>query len=156
LHPRLGIGWGKKGKRLRIPTTSQHRNRLNVFGWVAPLLGRKGLIRFPQGNREGFIRCLKHLYQHLKGYKIWLYVDRAKWHMGEEVELFIQNHVELRLRYLPTYQPGLNMQERLWRRVRYEATTNVWFDSLENTWEAVRKTFRSWSPKKIKQLCNLN
>lgn len=150
------MGWGKKGKRLRIPTTSQHRNRLNVFGWVAPLLGRKGLIRSPQGNRHGFIRCLKHLYQHLKGYKIWLYVDRAKWHMGEEVELFTRTHVELRLRFLPSYQPGLNMEERLWRRVRYEATTNVWFDSLENTWEAVRKTFRSWSPKRIKQLCNFN
>lgn len=76
--------------------------------------------------------------------------------MGEEVELFTRTHVELRLRFLPSYQPGLNMEERLWRRVRYEATTNVWFDSLENTWEAVRKTFRSWSPKRIKQLCKFN
>ena len=55
LHPRLGIGWVKAGERLRIPTTSQHHQRLNIFGWVAPLLGRKGLVRSPQGNREGFI-----------------------------------------------------------------------------------------------------
>jgi hypothetical protein len=156
LHPRLGIGWAKKGKRLRIPTTSQHQKRLNVFGWVAPLLGRKGLIRSPRGDQGSFVECLKHLYRHLRGFKIWLYVDRARWHRGEEVEVFIKTHAELRLRYLPAYQPGLNMEEKLWREVRYEATTNQWFESLEATWEAVRRTFHSWSPKKIKQLCKIS
>lgn len=112
-HPRLGIGWAKRGKRLRIPTTSQHHKRLNLLGWVAPLLGRKGLMRLPQGNREGFLRCLQHLYRRLKGYIIWLYVDRARWHRGEEVDLFVQTHIRLRLEYLPPYQPSLNLQERL-------------------------------------------
>ncbi len=114
LHPRLGLGWAKKGKRLRIPTTSQHRQRLNVFGWVAPLLGRKGVLRQPLGNREGFLNCLKQLYRRLKGYTLWLYVDRARWHRGEEVDIFLREHRRLRLRYLPCYQPGLNLQERYW------------------------------------------
>jgi transposase len=153
LHPRLGMGWAKKGQRLRIPTTSQHHKRLNLFGWVAPLLGRKGLLRQPQGNREGFVNCLKHLYRRLKGYTVWLYVDRAKWHRGEEVELFVKTHVRLRLKYLPSYQPSLNMEERIWRQVRYDMTTNHWFESLEAIWETVHKTVLSWSPKKIKQLC---
>lgn len=55
LHPRLGMGWAKRGQRLKIATTSEHRRRLNVFGWVAPLLGRMGLLRLPKGNREGFL-----------------------------------------------------------------------------------------------------
>lgn len=148
------MGWAKKGKRLRIPTTSQHRMRLNVFGWVAPLLGRKGIIRVPNGNRDGFLQCLKHLYKKLKGYNIiWLYVDRAKWHIGEEIDNFLKTHRRLRLEYLPPYQPGLNPQERLWRQVRYEATTNRWFESLDDIWKAVQKTNRSWSPKKVKRIC---
>jgi hypothetical protein len=31
---------------------------LNIFGWVAPLLGRMGLLRCPEGNRDGFLACL--------------------------------------------------------------------------------------------------
>jgi hypothetical protein len=69
------------------------------------------------------------------------------------VELFVQTHIRLRLEYLPAYQPSLNLQERIWRQVRYQAITNRWFESLDATWEAVQKTTRSWSPQKIKQLC---
>jgi len=83
------------------------------FGWVAPLLGRGGVVRSPQGNREGFIECLKHLYRRLRGYTIHLYVDGAQWHKGEEVDLFVRTHRRLHLEYLPPYQPGLNVQERI-------------------------------------------
>jgi transposase len=54
-----------------------------------------------------------------------------KWHKGESVEEFVRTHHQLRLDYLPRYQPGLNMQEHIWHRVRYEATTNRWFKDLE-------------------------
>jgi transposase len=149
------VGWAKRGERLKIPTTSQHYQRLNIFGWVAPLLGRQGMLRSPQGNREGFLNCLKQLSQRLQGYKIWLYVDRAQWHRGLEVEFFISTHRYLHLEYLPPYQPGLNPQERIWRQVRYESTTNRWFDNLDMIWNTVQKTTRSWSPNKIKRLCNI-
>jgi len=155
LHPRLGIGWAKRGQRFRIPTTSQHQTRLNIFGWVAPLLGKTGLIRHPQGNREGFLLCLRNLYQRLRGYTIWLYVDRARWHRGEEVEVFLKAHRRLSIEYLPRYQPGLNVQERIWKRVRYESTTNRWFSTLEETWIAVHRTIHTWTPTKISRLCNV-
>lgn len=147
------MGWAKRGKRLRIPTNSNHRMRLNVFGWVAPLVGKKGLIRTPQGNREGFISCLKNIYRRLKNYTIWLYVDKARWHRGEEINIFLKAHVRLRLEYLPSYQPGLNMQERIWRRVRYETTTNRWFDDLDTVWDNIQATTHSWTSAKIKRLC---
>lgn len=155
LHPRLGRGWGKRGRRLRIATTSQHQHRLNVSGWVAPLLGRYGMIQTQRGDRQGFLNALKHLYKRLQGYRIWLYVDRARWHKGEPIERFLKKHQRLRLDYLPAYQPGLNMQERIWRQVRYEATTNRWFDDIDLIWVAVRKTARSWSHQKIRRLCNI-
>lgn len=156
LHPRLGMGWAKRGKRLRIPTTSQHRTRLNVFGWVAPLLGRQGLMKHIQGNREGFLLCLRQLYLRLRGYKVWSYVDKARWHQGGEVDLFVRSHQRLHLDYLPCYQPGLNLQERIWRQVRYEGTTNRWFVSLEQIWVIVEETTQSWASAKIKRLCNVN
>jgi len=43
----------------------------------------------------------------------------------------------------------------VWRRVRYEATTNSWFPDLDATWARIRRTTRSWSPPKIKRLCHV-
>lgn len=155
LHPRLGFGWAKRGKRLRIATTSQHRERLNISGWVAPMLGRQGKVRTEQGNTEGFLKVLQHLHRHLRGLTIWLYVDRARWHKGDLVRQFLRKHPRLHLEYLPPYQPGLNPQERIWRRLRYESTTNRWFETLEDTWATVDKTMRSWTREKIRRLCNI-
>lgn len=155
LHPRLGVGWAKRGRRLRIATTSEHRKRLNLFGWVAPLLGRAGLMRSPSGNREGFLNCLRQIGRRLRGYTIWLYVDGARWHKGADVELFLQTHIRLHLCYLPRYQPGLNPQERVWRQVRYEATTNYWFQTLDAIWDRVRDTTDAWSASKVRRLCQI-
>jgi transposase len=149
------MGWAKRGRRLKVPTASDHHKRLNLFGWVAPLLGRTGLTRTPKGNREGFLACLQALYRRLRGYTIWMYVDGARWHKGEEIELFLQTHARIHLTYLPRYQPGLNPQERIWRRVRYEATTNRWFENIGDIWRTVQNTTHSWTPRKIKQLCQL-
>ena len=155
LHPRLGYGWAKKGQRLRVPTTSQHRQRLNLSGWVAPLLGKKGLIRTAQGNTEGFLEILQHIWKKLSSYDIWLYVDRAPWHKSEKVQLFLESHKEIHLGYLPSYQPALNPQERIWRQGRYEVTRNTWFYDLDTIHEKFHKTICHWSPKKIKLLCKI-
>ena len=155
LHPRLGFGWARRGERLRVATTSEHRTRLNVSGWVAPLLGRYGMIRTEHGNREGFLEVLSHLYRRLRRYRISLYLDGASWHKGAPVQQFLRTHPRLRLHYLPSYQPALNRQERIWRRIRYEATTNRWFATLEDTWDTVQRTTRAWTPQKLQRLCNV-
>ncbi|MEK7992564.1 MAG: IS630 family transposase [Planctomycetota bacterium] len=153
LHPRLGRGWAKKGKRLRVPTTSQHRERLNLSGWVAPLLGRKGVIRTARGNRDGFLQVLRHMLRALRGYSIHLYVDGASWHKGEEVRLFLQHHTRIQIEYLPPYQPALNEQECIWRQGKYEVTRNVWFDSLDTIYLQFKSKVDHWPKQRIKQLC---
>jgi hypothetical protein len=89
----------------------------------------------------------------LQGYSIYLYVDRASWHRGEEVTLFLQNHTEIHLEYLPAYQPALNEQERIWRQGRYEVTKNVWFDSLDTLYMKFVGAVSHWSKRKIQRLC---
>ncbi len=113
------------------------------------------MIHTERGDREGFLKILRHLCRHLRGYGIWLYVDRARWHKGEPVERFLRTRPHLHLSYLPAYQPGLNPQEQIWKQARYEATTNRWFENLELIRLAILKAVRSWSPKKIRRLCNI-
>ena len=98
---------------------------------------------------------LRHLYRRLRGYRMWLYVDGASWHQGDVIRQFLDTHRRLHLEYLPPYQPALNPQERIWRRVRYEATTNRWFENLEATWDTIQRTTHSWSPHKIRRLCHI-
>jgi transposase len=99
---------------------------------------------------------LRHLRRALRGYIVWLYVDRAVWHRGDEVNTFLASHREVHLEYLPTYQPGLNPQERIWRQTRYDATTNQYFEKLDDIWDAVCGRARHWSPSMVKRLCHIS
>ncbi len=113
------------------------------------------MLRTARGDRAGFLEALRQLARRLRGYTIWCYVDGARWHRGEAVEAFLRAHRRLHLVYLPRYQPALNPQERVWRRIRYEATTNRWFPDLDAIWVAVQRTRHSWSPQKLKRLCHI-
>jgi transposase len=74
---------------------------------------------------------------------------------GEAVRDFLRTHPRLHLEYLPPYQPALNMQERIWRRILYEATTNCWLASLDDIWDTVQRTTQAWTPRKIERLCHI-
>jgi hypothetical protein len=77
------------------------------------------VIRTAKGNWEGFLQVLQHMLIGLCGYTILLYVDGAKWHKGEEVRLFLQEHSQIHIEYLPPYQPALNEQENIWLLGKY-------------------------------------
>jgi hypothetical protein len=49
-HPRISRVWARRARPFRVPTASNHRRRLNVFGWAVPLEGRYSLMRSPRGT----------------------------------------------------------------------------------------------------------
>ncbi|MGI8784238.1 MAG: IS630 family transposase [Acidobacteriota bacterium] len=156
LHPRLGRVWALRGSKPQVPTTSHHQKRLNLFGWVEPLYGWHGLFRWPKGNRAGFLAFLKYLCHKVRGWnKIYLYVDKASFHRGSEVDDFLTAHPEIELEYLPPYHPELNPQERVWRMIRYEVTTNQYFETIDLIEQAIRKRQRQWRSRKIRPLCQV-
>jgi len=155
LHPKLGRVWAQRGTQPVVPTTSQHHKRLNLFGWVEPLYGWHGLFRWPKGNREGFLAFLKYLCSRIKGWKVYLYVDGAPWHKGTEVREFLSQHPEIHMEYLPPYHPELNVQERVWRHIRYTVTTNRYHPTVDLIEQAIRSAQRRWKPDKIRHLCKV-
>jgi hypothetical protein len=56
---------------------------------------------------------------------------------------------------LPPYHPELNYQEALWKTMRYEETTNAYFENQENLAHAIFQRSRRWKPSKITSLCKL-
>jgi hypothetical protein len=155
LHPKLGRVWVKKGTQPYVATRSQHQKRVNVFGWVDPVNGFHGLRQSVKGDTLGFLKCLGRILSRYKGKAIDLWVDNAKWHKGEKVYSFLIEHSQLLLHYLPPYHPELNFQELLWKTMRYEETTNAYFETKEDLSNAISRRSQKWKPNKIISLCKL-
>lgn len=135
-------------------TRSQHHKRVNVFGWVNPVTGKHGMIRQPKGNTEGFLSMLKTILRRYRRKLIDLWVDQARWHKGAKVERFLFENLRLMVHYIPKYHPQLNPQEILWRTMRYEETTNTYYESFEELKSAIFTRSQSWKPKKVLSLCH--
>lgn len=146
--------WVKKGKQPYVLTKSQHHKRLNVFGWVDPIGGKHGMVRQEKGNTNGFLIMLKKILCRYKGIIIDLWVDQARWHKGKRVVEFLCHHSRLKINYIPKYHPDLNLQEILWRTMRYEETTNTYYETFEDLVNAVFNRSQRWKPQKILSLCH--
>lgn len=147
--------WARKGTQPYVCTRSQHHKRINLFGWVDPVNGLHGMAQWVKGNTDGFLNILRQIAHRFKGKIVDIWVDRAKWHKGERVEEFLRRRSHVRIHYLPPYHPELNRQEILWRTMRYEETTNAFFEKIEDLEAAIFKRSKRWKPKKIKSLCQL-
>jgi transposase len=154
LHPKLGRIWVKRGKQPLVLTKSQHHKRLNVFGWVNPIGGTHGMLRQEKGNTDGFIAMLKNILRRYQRVLIELWVDQARWHKGKKITEFLSYHSQLVINYIPKYHPELNPQEMLWRTMRYEETTNIYYETFEELVSSVFKRSQTWKPKKIMPLCH--
>lgn len=155
LHPKLGRIWTKKGSQPVVRTKSQHQKRLSIYGWVDVIDGLHGIMKWPKGNTDGFLALLKKLAYKFKNHVVEVWVDRARWHKGHRIESFLAMHSHITICYIPAYHPELNSQEILWRTMRYEETTNVYFKTIEELEVSIFKRSQRWKPKKIKSLCQL-
>ena len=128
---------------------------LGVTNACIKKLARKGWVK---------IRGLNHrqIYYHLTSEGLattfissHLFVDQPRWHKVRRVSEFLFHHSRLVINYIPKYHPELNFQEILWRTMRYEETTNTYYETLDELVVSVFKRSRCWKPKKILSLCHL-
>jgi len=155
LHPKLGRVWAKKGTQPFVVTRSQHHKRLNIFGWVDPLSGRHGIVKQDRGNTDGFLGMLTTILWRYRKVMIELWVDQARWHKGDRVLDFVTQSRRLRISYIPKYHAELNPQERLWRTMRYEETTNTYYEIEDEMRNCIFKGSQTWRSTKILSLCHV-
>ena len=72
-------------------------------------------------------RMLAKLYKLYPGQEIHIVLDNAKYQKCEIVEK-LAKHLNIKLEYLPSYSPNLNLIERLWKYVKSELRTKSWDD----------------------------
>jgi transposase len=70
------------------------------------------------------------------GVPITIVLDNARYQRCELVQS-LARQLGIRLLFLPSYSPNLNLIERLWRFVRKQSLNSTWFDSFEQFQAAI-------------------
>ena len=112
------------------------------------------MVRQAKGNTDGFLAMLKTILLRYQRVVIDLWVDQARWHKGKRITEFLCCRRRLAINYIPKYHPELNPQEMLWRTMRYEETTDTYYETFEELVLSVFKRSQTWKPKKIMSLCH--
>jgi transposase len=131
--------WVKKGQE-KIIKSNTGRKRLNINGLYNPHSQDLIFSNDETVNTQTTIELFNRAEEYYKDKKvIHIFVDNAPYFKNREIRKYLFNSKKIRLRYLPTYSPNLNLIERLWRFLRkkvinlnYYEKFNVFKDTVLN------------------------
>ncbi len=137
-------GWIKKGETRKLKTNSG-RQRLNLHGAINIETMEMTLIESDTINRDSTVQLLEILDQkYFNSKEIIIILDNAKYHYSEEVRKVVEQSSRLRLVYLPTYSPDLNLIERVWRYFKKKVLYNEYYENIAEFRKAAIKFFQSF------------
>lgn len=141
--------WVKKDM---VPSVARQMIREYIYAYsaIAPATGDCFSMIAPFCNTESMNCFLSLLANQYSNYRIVLLLDKAGWHISQNIRL----PDNLVLIHLPPYSPELNPVELLWREIRRKNFHNKIFNSLddvENTLSAALAHYHK-NTNKIKQL----
>ncbi len=148
VHPEhnamAGYGWIKKGETRQLKTNSG-RQRLNLHGAINAETMEMTLIESETINRDSTVQLLEILdRKYFYAKEIIVILDNAKYHYSEEVRDVIEKSSRLKLVYLPTYSPELNLIERVWRFFKKKMLYNKYYENVAEFRNATIRFFQNF------------
>lgn len=106
----------------------KHIARRETIGMVSAISMRGDIhwmVHEESMNSSLFTAYLNYLIQDIDG-KIFLIVDRARYHTSEETTSWVADHKDrIELFFLPPYSPDMNPDEWVWKNVKNDAVYRV-------------------------------
>ena len=135
--------WFLKGRQRNIKTYGKHEG-VKLVGCLDYETGKVCVEEHKKYNAKTFLSFLKNvLKQYPKG-KIVMILDNAKIHHAKLIQPFLNENLKrLELVFLPPYSPKLNRIEKLWKWLKDSVINNVFFHSVIEIKNAVKK-FIDW------------
>lgn len=133
-------GWIYKGGTKTIKTNSG-RTRLNLNGALNLEDMQITVLNEATINRHAMMRLILTLEEQQPKGAILLIVDNARYNHSYELQLFLQDHPRVQLKYLPPYSPNLNIIERLWKFM-HKKHRDRYFEKFTDFEEEVLTFFR--------------
>lgn len=129
-------GWIKKGFTKELKTNSG-RQRINING-ALNIENMRIKVRYDESiNAQSTIRLLSSLEkEHPKSGRIYVICDNARYYRSRVVKDHVKGS-KIKLLYLPSYSPNLNLIERVWkfyhRKVLYNQYVETYQEFREKT-----------------------
>lgn len=149
--------WIQKGTEKYIPTNTG-RQRININGAYNPNNQDVIIREDPSINAQSTIKLFEKIQQKY-AYKnaIYAIADNAKYYRSKLVKKFLENS-KIKLIFLPSYSPNLNLIERLWKYLRKEVINTTYYPKFEQFKIAIQEFFENIDSKKdeLKQFIGIN
>lgn len=155
-----GYCWQEIGKEgTKIISSNTGRKRVTILGALNPIsLNPTTIITESNCDQEAIKILLEEI---RKDYPetdtIHAILDNARYHYAKSV---IEKAEELKIKliFLPSYCPNLNLIERFWKFLKKKLKKNKFYDTFEKFIDAIYKFFKNIGQYKeeLKQLLTMN
>lgn len=153
VHPQhntqLAYGWVKKGQD-KLVTSNSGRQRININGALnAETL--EVVIRTDDAiNAQSTLKLFEALEKkHPNADSIFITLDNARYYKNQLVSAYLETS-KIKLLFLPSYSPNLNLIERLWKFMRKTILYNQYYEKFREFEAAVMQFFDDISQHKAK------
>lgn len=142
----LSYTWSPVGTQPTVKTSGK-RKGYKVFGFIDYFTG-KFFYKTQESrlNSKSYIDFIKDVLSRTKKHLI-IIQDGARYHMSKEVNKFFESCKDRMSVYqLPSYSPDFNPIEKLWKKIKRDATHLKYFPTFENlkgTVEEVLEDFKN-------------
>jgi transposase len=145
-HPRgngePSRGWIYKGEEKQLKSNCG-REHLNLNG-VIDIDSLDWIITMPDRvNRWSMIELGEKILQKYPGEKkIYWILDNAKYHRAKVFKEWLRGHPRIKVLYLPSYSPNLNLMERFWKFFNERVRCNKYYEKFSDFVESAKGFFR--------------
>ncbi len=136
-------GWIKRGEKRELKTNSG-RERLNLHGAINAETYQITIIESDTVNADSTIHLLTSIEQaYPLSKEIRVILDNARYHYSKSVRSFLENS-KIKLVFLPSYSPNLNLIERIWKLFKKKVLYNKYHKNLDAFRKACIYFFRNF------------
>lgn len=158
VHPTYNMmpdyAWIAKGQDRYIKSNSG-RQRMNILGAYSPNDKSRIILSCKTVDQNNTIRLLKAIEKrNRRCTKIYLYLDNARCNHSRVVKEYLKTS-RIKIKYLPSYSPNLNLIERLWKQLKKTAIGNKYYETFEEFKRACMSTLKRNDPNFIQMLNSL-
>lgn len=122
-------GWIKKGKEKQL-LSNTGRERININGALNPR-NHDVIFRDDKSiNAESTMKLFDQLQSHYPNApNIFCIADNARYYRNKAVKAYLETS-RIRLIFLPSYSPNLNLIERLWKFLKKKRCNNRYYEKF--------------------------
>ena len=136
-------GWIYKGEEKQLKSNSG-RQHLNLNGVVNIDTMDITMSMPPTVDAQAMIELGKKLlkkYPDIEKTIYWI-VDNAKYHRAKIFKEWLKAHSRIKILFLPSYSPNLNLMERLWKFFNEKVRCNEYFEEFSDFVQKAKDFFR--------------